>query len=183
MDGTFSLEIILSTNALNVAFRIYFKHLYKRTQFFILKVLMLLLCQTCCILRSSWVQSVWLHRETMDIFWVKTMLLKKFLRFSTANTFLLRDIEESTIRFSDFDLLRVQWWLNRFVYITTNHNCCPLNCSRAVSRPRAPSSGAPTLCPLAPHSQAPQQLPLACQAGISREPDQACQLPSLALHL
>ena len=46
--------------------------------------------------------------------------------------------------------------------------------------PRAPSAGAPTLCPLTPHPSAPQQLPLACQAGSSREPG---QLPGLALHL
>ena len=38
-----------------------------------------------------------------------------------------------------------------------------------VRQPRAPSAGAPTVCPLAPHPPAPQQLPLACQAGSSWE--------------
>ena len=53
----------------------------------------------------------------------------------------------------------------------------------SVCRPRAPSAGAPTLCPLAPHPPAPQHLPLACQAASRLEPVQTCQLPGLALHL
>ena len=44
-------------------------------------------------------------------------------------------------------------------------------------RPRAPSAGAPRLCPLAPHPPALQQLPLSCQAGSIREP--ASQLAAL----
>ena len=50
-------------------------------------------------------------------------------------------------------------------------------------RPRAPSAGAQTFCPLAPHPPAPKQLPLACQARSSQQPGQACQLPRLALLL
>ena len=52
-----------------------------------------------------------------------------------------------------------------------------------AGRPRAPSAGAPTLCPTAPCPLAPQQLPLACQAASRPESGQACQLPDLALHL
>ena len=53
----------------------------------------------------------------------------------------------------------------------------------SVCRPRAPSAGAPTLCPAAPRPLAPQQLPLACQAASRLEPGQAGRLPGLALHL
>ena len=58
------------------------------------------------------------------------MLVKKLLScFFLAIFIILSDIEESPNRFLDFYLLRVHRWLNRFVYITTNHSCCPLNCS------------------------------------------------------
>ena len=51
----------------------------------------------------------------------------------------------------------------------------------SVCRPRAPSAGAPTLCPPAPCPLAPQKVPLACQAASRLEPGQVCQLLGLAL--
>ena len=48
-----------------------------------------------------------------------------------------------------------------------------------VCRLRAPSAGAPTVCPLAPHPAAPQQLPLACQAASSREQARLASCPAL----
>ena len=62
-------------------------------------------------------------------FLVKTMLLTNIARFVLPISIILSDIEESTIRFSNFYLSRVQRWLNRFIYITTNCSCCPLNWS------------------------------------------------------
>ena len=80
-------------------------------------------------LKVSLHKRAWLHRETMDFFRVKTVLLKKFWIFFLPIFIILSDIKESTFRFSYFYLFKVQRWLNRFVYITTNHSCCPLNCS------------------------------------------------------
>ena len=42
-------------------------------------------------------ERAWLHRETMDFFQVKTMLLKKFLSFFWPIFIILSDIEESTL--------------------------------------------------------------------------------------
>ena len=109
------------------------------------------------------------------------MLWKKCWSFLLQIFIILSDIEEFTIWFSDFLHFMVQRWLNRFVYITTNCSCCPLNCLSVPAK--IPICSVGTLCPPAPRPPAPQRLPLACQAASRLEPGQACQLPGLALHI
>ena len=55
-------------------------------------------------------------------------VMEKVSSFFLPIFIILSDIEESTIKLSDFHLFRVQRWLNRFVYITNKCSCCPLNC-------------------------------------------------------
>ena len=54
------------------------------------------------------VTRVCLHRETMDFFRVKTLLLKKLLSLLFTIFIILSDSEEFTNRFSDFYLFRFQ---------------------------------------------------------------------------
>ena len=95
----------------------------------------------------------------MDFFWVKSCYWRNFQAVFLPISFILNDIEESAIRLSDFYIFRVQRWLNRFVYITTNHSCCPLNCPSVPAK--SPICRSPNTFPLAPHPPAPQQVPLA----------------------
>ena len=50
---------------------------------------------------STFVTRVWLHRETMDLKKNENHVIEEIFK-------LLSDIEESTIKFSDFYLFRVQ---------------------------------------------------------------------------
>ena len=124
---------------------------------------------------------LWLHRETMDFFWVKTMLLKKFLSFFCQYLLFWVILKNQQ---SDFHIFTFSKCKDDLTGLFTSQPITVVALSTAPAfRPRDPSAGAPTLCPLALHPPGPQQLPLACQAGISWEPGQACQLPGLALHL
>ena len=96
---------------------------------------------------------------------------------------ILSDIEESTIIFSYFYFFKDQRWPNRFVYITTNRSCCPLNCSsvqakspicRSRSRSRSPSCSTSSSPSAATTSMSGRKQPWAGQVW---------QLPGLALSL
>ena len=69
------------------------------------------------------------YTERLWIFFSENRGTEENFKFFLPIFIILSDIEESIIRLSHFYLFRVQWRLNRFVYITTNHSCCPLNCS------------------------------------------------------
>ena len=115
-------------------------------------------CDKTVILKGfAYTERLW------NFFECKTMLWKKCWSFLLQIFIILSDIEEFTIWFSDFLHFMVQRWLNRFVYITTNCSCCPLNCLSVPAK--IPICSVGTLCPPAPRPPAPQRLPLACQAA------------------
>ena len=117
----------------------------------------------------------------MDFFWVKTMLLKKFWSFFLPIFIILSDIEESTIRFSYCYLFKVQRWLNRFAYITTNRSCCPLNCSSVQAK--SPICRSPNCLSSCSTSSSPSASTTSMSGSKQPWAGQACQLPGLALHL
>ena len=115
-------------------------------------------------------------------------VLEEIFNFVLLILIILIDIKQSTIKFSDFHLFRVQRWLNQFVYITTNCSFCPLNCfSVQANCPicRSPNTMPSCSTPTSPSAatSGTSNLLLACQAASRLEPGQACQPPGLALHL
>ena len=113
----------------------------------------------------------------MDFFWVKTMVWKKFGFFFSANIYYFEwywRILNQIFTFSECK--------DDLTSLFTSQPIAVVALSTAsVCRPRAPSAGAPTLCPPAPCPLAPQKVPLACQAASRLEPGQVCQLLGLAL--
>ena len=67
-------------------------------------------------------------RQSKEAYWWRVCYQRGLPRL------VLSDVEESKIRFPEFQLFRVPIWLNQFVYITTNHSCCPLNCSSVLAK-------------------------------------------------
>ena len=117
----------------------------------------------------------------MDFFLSENHVVKGILKFILSIFIIFSDIEQSTIKFSDFHtFLECEDDLTRL--FTSQPIAVVALSTASVCQPRTPSAGAPTLCPPAPRPLAPQQLPLACQAASRLEPGQACQLLGLALH-
>ena len=94
---------------------------------------------------------------------------------------ILSDIEESTIRLSYFYLFKVQRWPNRFVYITINRSCCPLNCSSVQAK--SPICRSPNCLSSCSTFSSPSAATTSMSGSKQPWVGQACQLPGLALHL
>ena len=134
-----------------------------------------------CGKKETWSSRAWLHRETMDFFRVKTMLMKTFWSFFLPIFIISSNIEETTIRFSYFYLFKVQRWLNRFVYITTNHSCCSFNCSSVQAN--SPICRSPNCLSSCSTSSSPSAATTSMSCNEQPWAGQACQLPGLALNL
>ena len=123
-----------------------------------------------------------IHTERPWIFfWVKTCYWRNFEVFLLPIFIILSDIEESTIPFSYFYFFKVQRWLNRFVYITTNRSCCPLICSSVQAK--SPICGSPNCLSSCSTSSSPSAATTSMSGSKQPWVGQACQLPGLALHL
>ena len=114
----------------------------------------------------------------MDFFLSENHVVKGILKFILSIFIIFSDIEQSTIKFSDFHtFLECEDDLTRL--FTSQPIAVVALSTASVCQPRTPSAGAPTLCPPAPRPLAPQQLPLACQAASRLEPGQVASCLAL----
>ena len=120
-------------------------------------------------------QRVCLHRETMDIFFSEKHVIENMLKFFLFCKYLLFWAIVKNPQ-SDFLIFTIPECKDDLTGLFTSQLIADVALSTAtVCRPRAPSTGAPTLCPLAPHPPAPQQLSLACHRVVGHHQDN-CQL-------
>ena len=114
----------------------------------------------------------------MDFFFSENHVVEGILKFILSIFIIFSDIEQSTIKFSDFHtFLECKDDLTRL--FTSQPIAVVALSTASVCQPRTPSAGAPTLCPPAPRPLAPQQLPLACQAASRLEPGQVASCLAL----
>ena len=114
----------------------------------------------------------------MDFFLSENHVVEGILKFILSIFIIFSDIEQSTIKFSDFHtFLECKDDLTRL--FTSQPIAVVALSTASVCQPRTPSAGAPTLCPPAPRPLAPQQLPLACQAASRLEPGQVASCLAL----
>jgi len=105
------------------------------------------------------------------------MLLTKFSSCFLSILIILSDIEESTIGVHIFIFQSAK--INLTGLFTSQPIAVVALSTAPVCRLRAPSAGAPAVCPLDLHPAAPQQLPLACQAASSHERARLASCPAL----
>ena len=119
----------------------------------------------------------------MDFFRVKTMLLKKFWSFFVCQYLLFWVILKN--QQSDFHIFTFSKCkddlTNRFVFITTNRSCCPLNCSSVQAK--SPICRSPNCLAFSSTSSSPSAATTSMSGSKQPWAGQACQLPGLALHL